>query len=112
MPLNWIDFVRMALFGDFSTWAIGFVFGAAAILLAVLVLRLTRRWPRLLRALLALVVVAVVVYGMAQAHYTWEQFQAWSDTPLGPALELQPAGVVECPGGICPGDQNPFAGGD
>lgn len=110
MPLNWIDAMRMALFGDFNAWAIGFVFGALAVLLAGLALRLTRRWPRLLRVLLVLAVVALVVFGMIQAHYAWERFQAWSDTPLGPALELQPAGVVECPGGICPGDPNPFGG--
>jgi len=110
MPLNWIDLLRTALFGDFNAWAIGFVFGALAVLLAGLALRLARRWPRLVRVLLALAVVVLVVFGMIQAHYAWERFQTWSDTPLGPALELQPAGVVECPGGICPGDPNPFEG--
>ena len=108
MPLNWIDFLRMFLFGDFNTWVFGFLFGAITVWLIAIALRKTSKWMLIIRLLVVVLIFVVMVFGMVQTHYAWERFQEWSDTTLGPPLQLQPAGEVLCPGGICPGDPNPF----
>lgn len=105
--MNWINVLRQFLFGDYQVWIFGLIFGILLCGLGCLIFS-RKRLPFVLKLVLFIIVVILILFCMRQVHFMWESFEVWSTTPLGPPLQLTPKNIVECPGGICPGDPNPF----
>ncbi|NLJ48966.1 MAG: hypothetical protein GX428_05175 [Candidatus Atribacteria bacterium] len=106
--MNWINFIRQILFGDYQVWVFGFILGMIASFISCFFLVVKTKLSKAVKIILIILVFVLVLFCMRQIHFLWEDFQAWSTTPLGPPLQLTPGNIIECPGGICPGDYNPF----